>query len=685
MGVWAGAATFGAVVGFDVMTREDRRHPPLLSRSWPGAVERTCDGLLDAVVVALATWTVVYHICLVLRLGVAWATGLEALALVGSAVLWTIHARRAREPAPAPVAQPAGAARRRRPSPLVLLTVLAAGVAAVAMAASLPWPLVWVCWLVAAAAGTCWAAVRLTERPGARSAARGGDAAGAVVALAWALALTTLSMFTLRPNPDDLYYVNLSQWVAEHGTFPLRDTIFSDLGFPMSNWPPIASFDGLVGTLAHLTGTLAASVDYVAVPPVATCLSVLALWRLLRAWRVRYVAVALCAALLFLLLDGTSSYGPPGNLFLTRIWQGKVILLCLMVPLLLVYALRYVERPTRAGALRLFLGGTAAVALSTTAIFLTPLVAAAGAAPLLRRSRGWTLTGLVAMAAYPLAAGATTLALGGRSADDFGIRKLYRFDAEWIGHEIFLTGLLALVAVFAVLVGALLVPHPAARVTTGLLAGFTGLVLIPGLTHLTYGATGLGPTLWRVSWGCSIAALVGVAVARAGERLPHRRWTAPVATAVATTLVVVFGAPIWAPDTNARLEVPFHWQRSNASRSVTNWILASSRPGDVVLAPDSLAITVAVTTTDVKTVAPRDYFMDYLRDDPAFHFPERIALVHFANNVGPWRRAVVTHALEVLDVHIVCLPVEDFRRAHAVRLAGYTPALKTDSYRCLRT
>jgi hypothetical protein len=440
-----------------------------------------------------------------------------------------------------------------------------------------------------------------------------------------------------------------------------------------------------VGTLARLTGSSAAGVDYMVVPPVATFLSVLALWRLLRAWRVRYVAVALCAALLFLLQDGTSSYGPPGNLFLTRIWQGKVILLCLMVPLLLVYALRYVERPTRAGAVRLFLGGIAAVALSTTAIFLTPLVAAAGAAPLLRRSRGWALTGFVAMAAYPLAAGAATLALGGRSADDFGIRKLYRFDAEWIGHEIFLTGLLALVAVFAVLVGSLLVPHPAARVTTGLLAGMTGIVLIPGLTHLTYGATGLGPTLWRISWGCSIAALVGVVAARAGERLPHPLWTAPVATAVATTLLVVFGSPIWAPDTNSTLTPPFHWQRSDATRTVTDWIIASSSPGDVVLAPDSLAITVAVTTTDIKTVAPRDYFMDYLRDDPAFHFPERIALVDFANNVGTWRRAVVSRALDVLDVHIVCLPLSSFRRAHAVLLAGYTPALETDSYRCLIT
>jgi len=40
-----------------------------------------CDRLLDAVVALLATWTLVYHACLFLRLDVAWAVGLEVVAL----------------------------------------------------------------------------------------------------------------------------------------------------------------------------------------------------------------------------------------------------------------------------------------------------------------------------------------------------------------------------------------------------------------------------------------------------------------------------------------------------------------------------------------------------------------------------------------------------------------------------
>lgn len=110
--------------------------------------------------------------------------------------------------------------------------------------------------------------------------------------------------------------------MVDHGTFPLRDTIFSDLVFPMSSWPPVASYDALMGTIARLAGVPAAFVVYLFAPPVVTFLSVLALWRLLRAWGGQAVGVALSLSLVFLLFDGGSGYAAPGTLFLTRLWQG---------------------------------------------------------------------------------------------------------------------------------------------------------------------------------------------------------------------------------------------------------------------------------------------------------------------------------------------------------------------------
>ena len=299
------------------------------------SVSRGCELVLDLAVVVLATWTVVYHVCLLSRLDVAWAVGLEAIALAVAGVVW----HRAVDRSEANVTGGRHVAPwNLGPSPkdstslevvLRYTAVICATVAALLLAAHIAWTAVAAFWLVAAGAGTYWAVLRIRQPsqptqplqatqpsqpaqpsppsqpvPPAGEDTESAKSSGALVALAWATALAVLSTFTLWPNPDDLYYVNLSQWVVEHGTFPLRDTIFSDLVFPMSSWPPMASYDAMVGALARLGGLQAGTVAYIVVPPVATFLSVLALWRLLRAWRVKAIGMALSLALIFLLLDG---------------------------------------------------------------------------------------------------------------------------------------------------------------------------------------------------------------------------------------------------------------------------------------------------------------------------------------------------------------------------------------------
>ncbi len=670
---------------------DDGHVPPLVGLT---------DRVLDAAVALLCSWTVVYHVCLVLRLSVPWAIGLEVVALA----TWVVLARRAgrragtgrtawlasRADGPVP-AEPSGST--RTDTALVAVAVTTAATSALLMAVSGTWAVIAGLWLVAAVTGTAVAVRRYHRAPVAvGEPAPGPDSdprtrAGALVALAWAAALALLSMLTVWPNPDDLYYVNLSQWVAERGTFPLRDTIFSDLEYPMTSWPPVASYDALVGAGGWLATVPAASVVYLVVPPVATFLSVLALWRLLGAWRVRTVGAALSLALVFLLFDGGLGYAAPGNLFLIRIWQGKVILLCLLVPILLVYALRYVERPTRARAGWLVAGGAAAVGLSTTAIFLVPLLALGGAAPLLlsrpRRPRR-ALLGFAAMAAYPLAAGAVTLAVGGRSADDFDERRLFRFDPAWFGPEIFRDGLIAAVAVAAVLTGALLVPHRAARVTTGVLVTITGISFVPGIPTVAYDLVGLGPTLWRVSWIATIAALVGVLAGWMATRWRGRalRIGGPLALAA---VLVVSGTPIWSPATGVDLEFPPQWKRGPGSVESARMAIGAADPGDLVLAHRGLSISITVTTTRVKTVAPRAYFMDHLRDEAGFHYDERLTLVEFANEREVAAdRSEVSDALDLLGVDQVCLPSRSELRLGEVRAMGYDSASSSRTDTCLR-
>jgi hypothetical protein len=523
----------------------------------------------------------------------------------------------------------------------------------------------------------------------ARPAARSARWEPAVV-LAWAVGLAVLSLCVRRANPDDLYYVNLSQWVADHGSFPIRDTLFADLRWPMTSWPPIASYDALTRALAHPFGIKAGTLVYEVVPPLGTVAAVLATWRLLRTWRTPHAAWALTVAMGFLLLDGTESYASPGNLFMTRMWQGKVILLCVVVPLALVHALRYVERPDRRGLVRLAVTGTAAVACSTTAMFLMPVVAVAGMAPLVRRPRA-ALAGFAALAAYPLASGVATVALHGRSADDFGARELYRFDPEWIGHAVFLTYAVAFVGVLAVLLGPFTLPRPAARLTTAVVLLAVGVTLVPGVTRVAYDVSGLGPTLWRLTWGLTVGALVGVGAVRAWLAVRHR-WPRRVLVVVAVAGCAAYGLaapPTLARDTNTTFAAPLHWQRSAGSQEVVEWLTTNLPDGSVVLGSNTLSITLAVTTTRLKSVAPRDYFMARLAGQPGFDHDARLLLVRLANpqdRPAGWplpARPAVRDAVERVGVRAACLDPEQRRAVSLLEGAGLQPAVSIGDYECL--
>jgi len=659
----------------------------------PGSTAAWSDRILDSLVLLLATWTVAYDVCVVLGWGTSFALALWVVFL--AATLIGLRSRVfAADPSPdAPETRPIERAQSADPDRILLrITLAGAVVAAVSVAVSAPWGLVWVPWFVATGCGLLWAAGRLRRRADRDlpSPSTGGRWTSLGV-LAWAVGLALFSMWTLRGNPDDLFYLNVSQWVAGHGEFPVKDTLFSNLVYPMANWPPVASYEGLIGVAARLTDARAPTVEYVVVTPVATFLAVLALWRLLRAWRVRPLFWVLSTALVFLLFDGTSSYATPGNLFLTRLWQGKVVLLCVVVPVLLVSALRYVERPTRDRLPPLVLGGIAAVGLTTTGLFLAPVIAAASMAPLALRDRARALTGFLALALYPLATLVLTVVMGGRSADDFGARRLYRFDASWVGNQLLLTELVGFVVVLAMLLGVLLVPHPQARLTTGLLVLVSGYVFIPGAMRASYDLTGLGPTLWRLSWGATIAALVGVLAAHGGgrvlRRIPRlagrRRLAAAVSCGVTMALLAAFGPPLWSADTGTQLKPPFHWQRSYSSRIVVAHILDATRPGDLVLAPDPISITLAVTSTDVKAVAPRRYYMGYLRDAPSFRYPERLRLVDYVNDQVPADTAGIADDLDLLGVDVACVTAHDSERFDVIAAAGFRPLLTSTYYRCL--
>jgi hypothetical protein len=105
-----------------------------------------------------------------------------------------------------------------------------------------------------------------------------------------------------------------------------------------------------------------------------------------------------------------------------------------------------------------------------------------------------------------------------------------------------------------------------------------------------------------------------------------------------------------------------------------------------VLAPQGLSITIAVTTTSLSAVSPRDYFLDPLRHATGFHYQARVRLSDFVNFDDAWVPQQVTQALRVMSVDAVCLATEQTQtsaRLHLLTSAGYQPLAESPTYVCV--
>ena len=558
--------------------------------------------MLEAALLAYAAWTLVYHVCLIARLGVGWGLAGWAAVLVAGGVWWA-----RRRGVGGRTAAGDGGDVAMAPAPVTPRAVALAGAVAAVAAAALaafadpPWALVWGLWLVAAGAGV---AAGATAAAGAALHLRPRPRLEAAVTAGWAFAMAAGALLVRNVDGDDVYYVHLATWIGEAGRFPVRDVLFSDHVLPMLYWPPVSAFEGLAGALAWATGLDAPDVLYFAVPPVAAALAVLALRRLLGALGTPAVALALSAAVVFLLFAAQGNR-TLGSFWIGRLWQGKVVLLVVLVPLLVALLVEYAHRPSRRGLVLLAAAGVAGCGLSTSGMFVVPVVAAGCLAVLAARALRPAAKAFAATAAYPLAAGLVTLALDGRQPDvytDDQVQPL-RFV-----HFVLGDGLPLAVALVAALAGPLLVRRRlAGRMVAGV-ALVVGLLLAPRVPLVLFHLTGLGQVLWRLLWAIPVAALVGVlAVAPAGRRLPLPVQLAPAAVLAAA--LVLTGVPLWSTEAGARgFAFPPAWKRPPAELAAARAVLRHARPGDLVLVPSGVGRSLVIASGRVTVLDPRPFY-----------------------------------------------------------------------------
>ncbi|GAB3662329.1 hypothetical protein GCM10027596_23570 [Nocardioides korecus] len=569
--------------------------------------------------------------------------------------------------------------------------------AALVLAAVHPWPRsgfapLWLLPVVALAVGLA----ALFRGPVAPDQPVGVRRREHLAAAGLAVAVGVLSLFIHLPDHDDPYYVNRSVWIAEHGTALVRDTIFGPGTYvtPYNGGIPVASIEALVGVLSHMSGVSVGTLTWLVSTFVGAVGTVWAFWALSRRWAPRLPLVVVVVAVSFMLLSGESRLG---NFWIARMWQGKVLALVVLLPMIWVWADDLVRRDDRRRLVTLAVAGVAFVGLTSTAVILVPFVTGgilvAGLA--LRHRR--LLVGGVLLIAGPLVSGVVVLLL----STDVGANGALQTGAGTFRRVLGPGHWMVAVALVALALAPLLVRgrHVALMVSSTVLA--TLVVLYGPLLRLAADLTGAGPILWRVLYCVPIAVLVGLlAVARPSWPFPAavaadepssarvRVGTALVLPVLLIASFVWFGAPLWTTvDHNGPVTLTSRptWKVDPLAQREVAAVMASDPHGVLLLPPKAMEVMPMVTTR-AYALDPRGWYTRILRE-PAQQHRDRRALARFVRNEptrlqGPTLR----RALRTLDVTLVCVRDSKAGRVPAaLAAAGFTDRTHLVDMTCVRT
>ena len=503
-----------------------------------------------------------------------------------------------------------------------------------------------------------------------------------------------VASFIHLADTDDPYYVNRSVWIAEHGNAAVRDTMFSPEVFnsPYGGGVPISSIEGLFGVVAHMTGTLAGTITYLVVPPIAAALAVLAIWRLVQRWAPRREFLAFVVALGFLTLSGDSMLG---NFWIPRIWQGKVIAVVLLMPLIWAYLTELHAATTRRTQQRylvlLLLAGVAFYGLTPTAVVWAPVMfGAVVLAAVALRSKVLALGG-AAMVLGPVLSGLAVVAF----STDVGGEEPIALPARASFVRI-LGETEAMVALSLVALGLAVVL--ARRGSSAALAGASSLaavlVFAPGVLPLINAVTGSGPILWRMLFVAPIPVLVGLLVTAPVPDLGPARarlaqGIAVLPALVATAALAVGGLPVWSHTGHGgpvTVSDRPEWKLDLEAMADVEILIDRGVEGEVLLPARRMKV-LTMYSTQAFPVVPREWFIQNI-EEPREATRARRLLYRLASGEKQKFPGVETTraALQLLEVDLACVGESEYLE-RVVKLyadAGYDQAERYGTLRCGR-
>jgi hypothetical protein len=513
------------------------------------------DRISNAFILGLAAWTLLTNAAVWLGAGLDQLIGVALVGALAAAALvfWRSRTRSGIRPEEARAIDgfddraPDLATRWR--IGLLIAAVLAAGVHAFAGA-------LLAAWAIASIASAALLASELGRPAAVERPHRSPASERTLFGLAIGMAIVTACAH--RGDADDAFYVNLlvAALDAPSAAMLAGDTLHGVPGVAMS-LPvfKLLSIQMLGASIARVTGASGLDIAHLCMPPLFAFLMTLAYARLLR-WLMpaRWLA-ALACAMAFLLIVGEGSLGY-GDFALLRMQQGKAMLLHVALPWIAACGIELARAPGPRRWCMLAAAQIAAVGLSSTALWLAPVVASLAvvsgtALPLSADRRDALRSGArvvalgVASSFYPLG---LALAMRAETARLFDEAVYPMETLSWSGERLFAwalesvmgSGAWASLSIFAIVAAGALATSPLGRrfVAASVFA-FTLLFWNPW-TAPEIARNVSGPdTYFRVFWLLPVPLLVGAVLS---APLELGRMLRPIPRAAAGAGVVVLTA-----------------------------------------------------------------------------------------------------------------------------------------------
>ena len=429
------------------------------------------------------------------------------------------------------------------------------------------------------------------------------------------LVTASVSLLVSKFNEDDSFYMSRAVLDWENWHLPIQvDYPFAFVSGAGGLFTSLPSFEHLVSGVAGFTGLHPLDVYYLAVPALAGFLLPLAWYISLRrvALGKRGAVFGTAFIVTLMLLDGTTIRGI-ADFSLFRLWQGKVILICVLTPLAIAAAVDAVERGSYRQWAALMLLGIAGLGLSTTAAFFLPvLVGVAGftwwltmrpRAPIWRAPLAslaiFAYSALWILPLYSTVSGAGMIFASPISFDLIDTLKLV------YGSVFSPTVVGAAIAVVALLLAGKL------RLLLWL-STWTACIALPlawppmARLIVHYGTS--ADALWRLAYASPIILLLGLGLGALSE---HPRFR-PAATGVLTLFAAAVPAfalmhAAVSPFSANNVIFPTLAYKIPPARLMVAQTIARDLPPGTILAPEQLSVVLPLITGKLRLAAFRDF------------------------------------------------------------------------------